>query len=307
MEIDLTEKYTLNYADVKRVKPPGFRGNIRDLTLTALSGIYKNTVGWESMLSKPRIQFIYIHHVFADEENGLRKLLAALSKYHNFISYTDAWERIVSGNIDKPYICFSTDDGLKNNLQAADILNEFGAKACFFICPSVIGEKDFGKIRDFSSSRIHFPPVEFLTWKDVEKLQSEGHEIGSHTFSHINVAKTEPGLIEKELNDSYQMITQYYGAVKHFAYPYGRYFHFSRVGRDLVFGAGYKSCASAERGCHIVEPGGIRDSRDLLIRRDHVILDWPLNHVLYFLARNSMNSNIKNNCFPFYEDRGIDK
>ena len=30
--------------------------------------------------------------------------------------------------IDRPYIFLSTDDGLKSNLQAAEILNEFGIK-----------------------------------------------------------------------------------------------------------------------------------------------------------------------------------
>ena len=149
--------------------------------------------------------------------------------------------------------------------------------------------------------------MEFLTWKDVEILQKDGHEIGSHTFSHINVAETDPALIERELFDSYDMIMHQCGEVKHFAYPYGRYFHFNNAGKDLVFSTGYKSCASAERGCHVVGPEGIKDFRDLLIRRDHIILDWPLNHVLYFLARNSMNSDIRNNSFPAYEDRGVNK
>ncbi|MBK6371009.1 MAG: hypothetical protein IPF64_14610 [Flavobacteriales bacterium] len=59
---------------------------------------------------------------------------------------------------------------------------------------------------------------------------------------------------------------------------------------------GFESCASAERGCHI--GNGAVPSNSLCLRRDHVVLDWPLGHVRYFLANNALNANAANNLFP---------
>ena len=38
----------------------------------------------------------------------------------------------------------------------------------------------------------------YMTWKEVEELQKQGHEIGAHTLSHINVAGTAKEELEKE-------------------------------------------------------------------------------------------------------------
>jgi len=294
--------FTETYAEIKETKPSGTRHRVRNATLDILSAGIKNTLGYHRLLTKPRVQFLYLHHVFKDEEQALVKLLVGLSKYHHFISYSEAWNRVMSGNIDKSYIAFSSDDGLKNNLKAASILKEFGASACFFICPSITGETDFEKIRLFSKERLHFPPVEFMNWHDIAQLQKEGHEIGSHTMSHINIALAGLQELIHEVGDSKKILERECGSVQHFAYPYGKYFHFNSAGRQAVFKNDFVSCASAERGCHISPPGGVSNQEDLLIRRDHIILDWPLDHIFFFLARNSMKANITNNNFPGYAD-----
>lgn len=294
--------FTETYDTIKSLAPRNWRSRGRDIALDILSRGMKKTIGFEKYLRKPRIQFLYIHHVFSDEEKGLVNLLSELSRHHHFISYTEAWSRLLKGEIDKPYIAFSSDDGLKNNLKAASILQDFGASACFFVCPSMIGETDFNTIKTFSAERLHFPPIEFMNWDDIEKLQKNGHEIGSHTMRHINMAETNKTDLLKEIADSKNILEEKCGKILHFAYPYGRHFHFSSAGRKIVFDQGFKSCASAERGCHITEQGGIKDPAQLLIRRDHVILDWPVDHILYFLARNSMNASPLHNSFPAYAD-----
>jgi peptidoglycan/xylan/chitin deacetylase (PgdA/CDA1 family) len=243
------------------------------------------------------VQFLYIHHVFADEQKKLDGLLRALARDHQFISHSEAVERILQGNIDKAYISISSDDGLKNNLRAAETLDQYGVSGCFFICPSMIGEKDFQKIKAFSASRLHFPPVEFLDWEDVAALQGRGHEIGGHTLSHINIARTAGQELEEEIAGCYSILASRCGSAEHFAYPYGRFTDFNMPGRSLVIQSGFKSCASAQRGCHVVVPGQKTDPHDLLIRRDHVVLDWPLEHILYFIARNASRASIENNSY----------
>ena len=268
----------------------------RKIALDAISFI--DNLKSEADFKKNRIQFLYIHHVFDDEVNKLRSLLDFLFKYHSFISYSEAVQKLLANKIDKPYICLSSDDGLKNNVRAAAIFKEYGISACFFICPGIINEKNPEKIKNFSAEKLHFPPVEFLTWDDVEKLCKDGHEIGSHTMSHINIAGTDPSVVTSELQQSFDIIKSRIGNPVHFAFPYGKYFHFTEKARKVVFDIGYQSCSSAERGCH-VQQAQPPVKEHLLIRRDNTVLDWSLDHIKHFLRRNATNKRLQQNSF-FY-------
>jgi peptidoglycan/xylan/chitin deacetylase (PgdA/CDA1 family) len=286
--------YTEYYSEVKKIKKHGIRGIVRENLLDLIS---KPVFLDFSALKKPRIQFLYVHHVFKDEEAGLVELIEFLGKEHSFISYSEAVDRLLQGNIDKPYIVFSSDDGLKNNLVAASILKRYEISACFFVNPFTIEHHSFDTVKKFCEEKLHFPPVEFMNWSDLGTLLEMGHEIGSHTMTHINVAATEPKLVREELEKSREILEQQIGAIKHFAYPYGRYFHFNEQARKDVFEIGYGSCASAERGCHVSNGDKIKPE-ELLIRRDHVILDWNPDHYKYFLIRNSKKAQTSNNLFP---------
>ena len=290
-------EYIDTYNQLLSLKPETFRSGVRKVALSTMSTVFNLRHDQEDLLRRPRIQFLYIHHVFRDEERKLDGLLKSLSRDHHFISYTEAVRRILNGEVDKPYICVSSDDGLKNNLAAAAILNEYGAKGCFFICPSIVDETDPEKIRAFARSRLHFPPVEFMTWNDIAQLQKQGHEIGAHTLSHINIAATPAAELEEEITGCYEVIKKRCGSSDHFAYPYGRYSDFTPFARELAFKSGFESFASAARGCHVVEQSIRMNKKDLLIRRDHIILDWPLRHILFFITRNVLRADVKNNYF----------
>jgi len=290
-------EYYINYSDVKKVKNSGLRGNLRDMALYGLSAIQRIT-DYEKYLLKPRVQFLYIHHIFKDEEIKLEKLLKFLSKHHTFISHSEAQSRILSGNIDKSYISISSDDGFKNNLSAAKILEKYGVSACFFINPGIIEEKNYSKLKQYCNETLHFPPVEFLDWKEVEKIQSMGHEIGSHTMFHMRISNNPIESVKKDLKESFDLIKSKCGDVKHFAYPYGLFKDFTSEAKKAVFDTGYISCSTAQRGCHINHHTTIVEN-ELCIRRDQVILDWNLNQILYFLIKNSKTATTSNNLFPY--------
>jgi peptidoglycan/xylan/chitin deacetylase (PgdA/CDA1 family) len=267
----------------------------RYLAITSLAGLYKLS-GRMSFLTRNRIQFIYLHHIFKDEEEAFRSVLRHLSRTHSLISYSEAIARLWRGEIDRPYVCVSFDDGLKSCLQAARIMDEFGVSGCFFICPSIIGETDHQKLKDFCIRKLTLPPTEMLTWDDVETLLSAGHEIGSHTMSHQVLSRISQEQIVEEVAGSYECLTRRLGSVKHFAWPEGRFFHFSANAARVVFDVGFQSCASAERGCHVarLETG----LRGLCIRRDYIAAKWPLSHIAYFLASNSQSASDKHNHWP---------
>lgn len=277
--------YIENYRDVKAHIPAGARERARHITLAGLSLLRKG-IGIGRLLSRPRVQMLFIHHVFKDEEQKFDRLLERLAEHHRFISYSEAVERILSDRIDAPYIAFSSDDGFRNNLAAGRILKDHGASACFFINPQLVGERDPGTIATHCSERLSFPPVEFLDWDDVAALRSQGHEIGSHTMAHINIASTTTALVVEDMHRTREVLLSRCGTADHFAFPYGRVHNFNTAARAACASAGFRSCASAERGCH-VRTGSVPDQATLILQRDHIVLDWPLDHIMYFVARNA--------------------
>ena len=267
----------------------------RHWTLSGLAGLYRATGQLSALLSKPRVQFLYMHWVFEDQKTALRNLLDSLSREHRFISYSQAVNKILTGEIDAPYVSLSFDDGLKSCFDVSSILREFGISACYFICPSIIGDGNFDNIRRFCAERIHMPPVQIMSWTDVTALLDQGHEVGSHTLNHSNLAAVSSNQVHDEICGSFDAIRQKIGAPKHFSWPFGRFFHFTREAARTVFEAGYESCASAERGCH--EAAKI-DRSSLCLRRDHVKVTWPQQHVRYFLAKNAQRMTTAGNRWP---------
>lgn len=269
----------------------GVRGTVRHLALNLLSTA--NAGRANTARSQSYVQFLYIHHVFADEEKALRQLLISLSEDYTLLSHSDAVNKVREGNIDKPYLSFSSDDGFLNNLKAADIFQEFNISACFFLNPNTIGLTDIEATTQFCRSRLNARPVEFLNWNQVERIQKQGHEIGSHSLAHLNLATLSATDVKEDLEQSKAALEQHCGTVEHFAFPYGRWSNFSKTAFQACLEVGHTSCATAERGCH-VNNTPLDLTRNLLFR-DQVILGWPERHIRYFIGRNLRRSPASTN------------
>ena len=240
-----------------------------------------------------------MHYLFPEEEQGFRDLLTKLAENHTFIGYSDAVKMVHANKpIDKPYICFSSDDGFKNNLRMAEILEEFGTRGCFFVCSDIVGETDFETCRLFSANRLNYPPMEFMDWTDLKKLRKQGHEIGCHTRWHPDLAECDPSKLFDQIGGAKAMIEDQFGPIKHFAWPYGLFQNFSDTARRVVFKAGFTSCASAERGSHVVHTANMLPEH-ICIRRDQLIANCPLAHNLYFLARSANAASPENAGYDF--------
>lgn len=257
----------------------------RGMALHGISAFYLMT-GRMRSLSRNRVQFIYLHHLFPEEEAGFRNLLRALRRHHHLISFSEAVERVKTGTIDKPYLCFSFDDGLRQCRRAGQILSEFGVSGCFFICPSYVGETDPRKLKEICETRFAMPAMELLSWDEVEQMLKDGHEIGSHTMHHPVLSRISAAQAEDEIAQSREVLQRRLGGIKHFAWPEGRFFHFTPAAAQCVYEAGYESCVSAERGCHISAPS----LPNFCVRRDYISAQWPLGHSFYFLAKNSLTA-----------------
>jgi peptidoglycan/xylan/chitin deacetylase (PgdA/CDA1 family) len=118
----------------------------------------------------------------------------------------------------KKYLLITFDDGVKNNLNAKNILDKYNIKAYFFIIPDFIDtvkekQNDFflRNIRPTINPAIDQNNEDFnsLTWEEIQDILKKEHGIGSHTKSHhliSNIASNTHS--EQEIKDSKLLIEQ---------------------------------------------------------------------------------------------------
>lgn len=271
---------------VAELHPRTARSLARHGALSLLS-LFDRVSGRTAALKRARVQILLLHHLLEDERETFRSLLHILKKDHEFISYSEAVTRIETGQIDRPYLTFSFDDGGASHLLASGLLDEVGAKACFFVCPSVIGETHAETVARFCHERLKVRAMPFMSWSDLEDLRRRGHEVGSHTMTHANLAAATPDQIAQEVGGAREVLLRRLGAADHFAWPFGRMADFSPAAERAVIDAGHVSCASGERGAHGAgEPG----ASVLSLRRDDIIAGSPIGHVLHFLVASSRST-----------------
>src|SRR5262245_12792287 len=194
------------------------RSLARSVALSGLAAMGRWT-GLHANLKRPRVHFLYLHFVPGGEEGNFRRLLTLLSKDHHFISYSDAVTRVYSGAIDRPYVTFSVDDGLRNGLRLAEILDEFGARGCFFVCDRVPELTNRAEIDEFCRSELEIPPTDFLSWDDLESLLRSGHEIGNHSARHRTLRNLSADQLEDDIAGGLVRLRSRLGdTVRHFAW-----------------------------------------------------------------------------------------
>ena len=118
-------------------------------------------------------------------------------------------------------------------------------------------------------------------------LKALGHEIGTHTMTHIKLSSCSLGQIEEELTSSIKKLEEQGFKVVHFAFPYGRKIDYNFKADQLIRSFEFESISNAERGIHLNTPNPF-------IFRDHVLISWPFRHIHYFLKRNQYASTLQN-------------
>ncbi len=122
---------------------------------------------------------------------------------------------------DKCHLLITFDDGLKNNLNAVEVMNKHKVKAFFFIVPGFIDtastqQKEFYlmNIRPVVNPRIDNNEEDLtpLAWNEINELIQQGHMVGCHTLTHtLSVDNTNEGNSEKEILKSKSRIEEMTG------------------------------------------------------------------------------------------------
>jgi peptidoglycan/xylan/chitin deacetylase (PgdA/CDA1 family) len=235
-------------------------------------------------LERPRTHFLYFHSLHASDMDRFHELISRLSNHGEFVSYSDAVESASENEraASDVKFCVSVDDGFASCTNIAEVADRFGISVCFFIPTGLVGSTTRAEVATYFGSDLHIENSA-LSWDDVDALQSRGHEIGSHTVTHANLASISQERLEDELMRSKQELEHRCGPVQHFAWPYGTARHAPPNLVETAAGIGYASVASAIRGAHR-SPLGLTSQ---FILRDHCPPDWPLSHNLAFIARSA--------------------
>jgi peptidoglycan/xylan/chitin deacetylase (PgdA/CDA1 family) len=141
--------------------------------------------------------------------------LAIFQKHFDIINPSDLENYFNDKLVSKrPKLIYSFDDGLKNNLYAAQVLKKNNIQAFYFLVPDFIETKTseqkqfyIKNIRPIINPLIDSEDEDFqaLNWNEIIKLINEGNRIGSHTKSHTLISgKASYFEAQKEIVESKQ-------------------------------------------------------------------------------------------------------
>ena len=269
------------------------RNWLRHAALDVASCYRSAVMGDRQLRQAQALQIVLLHRVQPQEEPRFTQMLHWLQQNYELVAYGEACQRLAEGTPGKrPLATLSFDDGLADNFRAAQIMSEMGVAGCFFVCPGIIGERRPAEIERFCRERMLFDQVEsFLGWDQLEAMRGMGHEIGNHSWSHFYMHELSDQQFEDEVAGARSEIQRRLGECRHFAWPYGRFIHFREARVSRVLKMGHASCASGERGAHVLSehPANTNENATaaFCLRRDSIDLQWPWRHCRYFLERST--------------------
>lgn len=213
-------------------------------------------------------------------------------KYH-IISPSEL-EAFFEGKLEhynKPYLLLSFDDGIKNNLFAAEVLNKYGIRAIFFIVPEFVNCQQESQAAFFMKNinpitglknNVNHEDFTSLSWSELKELVNSGHEVGSHSSTHtMRANRIDCNLRQYEIVESRRMLAEGLNLnldkIRSFCGPV-----------DSLLSVGIADMALIRdnyRFFFSTFPGSnISPRNPYFIKRIHVEAFWPLSAVKFALS-----------------------
>lgn len=183
--------------------------------------------------------------------------LSILKRHYPVLRLSDALEAMRAGRYLGPNVVAITfDDGYADNHDsAAPILERFGLPASFFV---TVGHVSTSRPLEHDARSPH--RFANLSWEQIRSLDARGFEIGSHGWSHKNLARCPLEEARREIRESRDRLAQELGhPVRAFAYPFGAATDLTpAVGREIR-DAGFQVILSGYGGANL----GTMDPQDV--------------------------------------------
>jgi len=128
---------------------------------------------------------------------------------------------------DRPVVSFTFDDFPKSALNGADVIEKHGGRAGFYACTSFLGQRS---------------PVlgEMFDADTLGELRTRGHEVGAHSHTHLDCAKTRLEQVERDIGENLVALAEagHHETVSAFAFPYGETTYLAKRWVGDVFATG---------------------------------------------------------------------
>ena len=113
----------------------------------------------------------------------------------------------ISGDGESKFVILTFDDGYKSQYATAKpILDNYGYKGTFYVVCNYAQKEDTDR----------------MNWNDIQDLQKQGHDIGSHSMNHADLTSIPSYRIDYEIGISKQCLESHDVKVTSFAYPFAK-------------------------------------------------------------------------------------
>jgi peptidoglycan/xylan/chitin deacetylase (PgdA/CDA1 family) len=172
------------------------------------------------------------------------------SRFFEVIPLRELLRRLNHGGKLALALTITFDDGYRGNATiAAPVLERHGLRGCFFITTNYIATN----FVPWWDEQQHIK-TEWMEWDHVRGLRDAGHEIGSHTETHVDLGVVSPEEARREIRGGEDRIAAELGRSSgFFAYPFGGRRNISAENQELVRQLNLSCCLSAYGG--VVAPG----------------------------------------------------
>lgn len=139
------------------------------------------------------------------------------------------WRKACQAEVapDRPVVTFTFDDFPKSALNGAGIIERHGGRAGFYACTSLMAQRS---------------PVmgEMFDANTLAELRARGHEIGAHTHTHLDCARSRLEKVERDIGENLVALSEagHGETVSAFAFPYGETSYSAKRWVGEVFATG---------------------------------------------------------------------
>ena len=139
-------------------------------------------------------------YVYAPTETVFDKVRRKVSRFVE--------QRPARLSFERPTLSISFDDAPVSAVRVgAGILEAAGVRGTFFISAGLCGRDS--------------PMGEYAGMDEVQRIAAAGHEIGCHTFSHLDCGRAQADIITCDVGLNASTLAEHGLVAETFAYPYG--------------------------------------------------------------------------------------